>query len=339
MNPDQSRHPAIAVIIPAYNEEKTIAKTIAAFARQLPDAQLVIINNNSADNTVASAQAALAASGGRGVILHEPRQGKAMAMRTAFHAIHADFYVMVDADNTYPAEAVHELLQPALSEGVDMVVGDRHSSGAYSRQNKRKFHGFGNSLVTRIINLLFHSRLRDIMSGYRVLSRTFVKFFPILSSGFEIETEMTLHALDKRFLIREIPITYIEREQGSVSKLNTFSDGARILRTILRVCKDFRPLFFFGTLATLAFGGGVLAGLPVIIEFIRTRLIFHIPLTILATGLMIFALLFLTIGLILDTVAKFQRFNYELKILSATRYPAGNGDSAHEMAAPAQTDR
>ena len=306
---------SIALVIPAYNEELTIGDTIDSFLKQIPSATLVVVDNNSTDKTAQIAGAKILAVNNKGRVIREPRQGKAMALRKAFSEIVADFYVVVDADDTYPAEAVHEMISRCL-DGADMVVGDRHSSGAYRDTNRRLFHGFGNGLVTWIINTLFRSRLRDIMSGYRVLSRKFVKNFPIMSSGFEIETEMTLHALDKRFMVEEIPVNYRVRGSENPSKLNTFSDGFRVLKAIFWIFKDFRPLIFFLSCALLFFIGGVASGFPVIAEFIVTRKILHIPLAILATGLMLFSIIFLTIGIVLDTVAEFQRFNYELKLLS-----------------------
>ena len=305
----------IALIIPAYNEEATVGDTIEGFFRQIPDLHIVVVDNNSSDRTSEKVRAKFKDLGCQGTLLFEKRQGKGMAVRKAFSEIDADYYIMVDADSTYPPEDVKRLLGFALEGGHDMVVGDRHSAGSYREQNKRRFHNFGNGLVTKIINLLFNNTLSDILSGYRIFSRKFVKNYPILSSGFEIETEMTLHGLDKRFSILEVPIQYFDRPEGSVSKLNTFRDGIRILRTICWIFKDYKPLLFFGTLALLFFLIGFFVGLPVIIEYIQSRYIYRVPSAVLATGLMIFALLFFAVGLILDTVEKFQRFNYELQLL------------------------
>lgn len=307
----------IVLVIPAYNEEDTVAATIEGFARQLPEALIVVVDNNSKDRTSEFAKATIRELNCPGKILFERRQGKGWAIRKAFTEIDADYYVMVDADTTYVAGDVHKLLKSAIEGGYDMVIGDRHSSGAYRNQNKRRFHNFGNILITRVINVLFKNKLVDILSGYRVFSRKFVRNYPILATGFEIETEMTLHALDKGFNIVEIPISYYERPKGSVSKLNTFSDGVRILRTILWIFKDYRPLIFFGTLAALSFLIGIVAGMPVIIEYIKYRYIYRVPSAILATGLVLSSLLFFAIGLILDTVEKFQRFNYELQLLKS----------------------
>jgi hypothetical protein len=222
---------------------------------------------------------------------------------------------MIDADATYPAHELHRLLKLAMDDGYEMIIGDRHSGGDYEKVMDRKFHNFGNKLVSWLINTLFRSNVRDIMSGFRVFSRKFVKSYPILCDGFEIETEMTIHALDKRFKIIEIPISFVNRPEGSESKLNTYSDGIKIIRTIFLIFKDYYPLKFFGIFSFFTFSFAILAGLPVIHEFISTGLVLHIPLAILATGLMIFSLIFLTIGLILDTVVKNHKFNYELSLL------------------------
>lgn len=305
----------IAIIIPAYNEELTIADTVRGFFSQIPEALIVVVDNNSKDRTSEISRAVFQELKCRGVLLFEKRQGKGMAVRKAFREIDAQWYVMVDADTTYPAEAVRDLLKIAVENKYDMVVGDRLSGGAYKQQNKRRFHGFGNNLITTIINLLFRNDLKDILSGYRVFSRLFVKNYPILATGFEIETEMTLHALDKRFSITEVPINYYERPEGSVSKLNTFGDGIRIMKTIMWIFKDYKPLHFFGTCALLSFVAGIVISIPVIYEYIEFRYIYRIPSAVLSTGFMIVAMLFFAIGLILDTVEKFQRFNYELNLL------------------------
>jgi len=305
----------VAIIIPAYNEELTIAETVKGFFKQIPEARIVVIDNNSRDRTSEIARAVFHELQCRGTLLFEKRQGKGMAVRKAFNEIEAAWYVMVDADTTYPADAVNDLLEIAVRQGYDMVVGDRHSGGAYKQQNKRLFHNFGNNLITTVINMLFRNNLSDILSGYRVFSRRFVKNYPILATGFEIETEMTLHALDKRFAITEVPIEYYERPEGSVSKLNTVGDGIRILKTIMWIFKDYKPLYFFGACALFSFLGGVATGVPVIYEYIEFRYVYRIPSAVLSTGFMIVSMLFFAIGLILDTVEKFQRFNYELQLL------------------------
>lgn len=305
----------VAIIIPAYNEELTIADTIRGFFRQIPEARIVVVDNNSKDRTSEITRTVFQELQCRGTLLFEKRQGKGMAVRKAFSEIDASWYIMVDADTTYPADAANDLLGIAVQNEYDMVVGDRRSGGAYKQQNKRLFHNFGNNLITTVINMLFRNNLSDILSGYRVFSRKFVKNYPILATGFEIETEMTLHALDKRFSIAEVPIAYYERPEGSVSKLNTFGDGIRILKTIMWIFKDYKPLYFFGACALLSFVAGMGFGIPVIYEYIEFRYVYRIPSAVLSTGFMIVAMLFFAIGLILDTVEKFQRFNYELQLL------------------------
>ncbi|MFA5160813.1 MAG: glycosyltransferase family 2 protein [Elusimicrobiales bacterium] len=305
-----------AIIIPAYNEAATIGDTLAQFRAEFAEARIVVVDNNSSDGTGELARGALARLGGDGVVMSEPRQGKANAVRRAFREIDADIFILVDADMTYPAREVKKLLGPVLNGSADMAVGDRLSGGHYGRENKRPFHNFGNALVGFLVNRLFGAKLRDIMSGARVFSRTFVKNYPILCSGFEIETEMTLHALDKRFAIVEIPIEYKDRPAGSFSKLNTFSDGARVIKTIFSILKNYRPFLFFSGCAAVFSVLGLVAGLPPIIEFMRFHYVYKVPLAILATGLMIFSLLCFSVGLILDTIAKIHRHDYELKLLN-----------------------
>lgn len=226
----------IALMIPAWNEELTIEKVVKEFSDQIEDMDIFVYDNNSTDQTALRARYAGA------TVRREFRQGKGNVVRTMFRDIEADIYVMVDGDDTYPADAVAELIRPIANGEADMVVGDRLSSGLYSHENKRRFHDFGNLLVRRLINLLFSTRLTDVMSGYRAFSRPFVKTIPVSSGGFEIETELTLHALDKKFPIKEVPIKYRDRPEGSVSKLSTFKDGYNVLVTILRIFKDYKPM-------------------------------------------------------------------------------------------------
>ncbi|GLG00858.1 glycosyl transferase [Alicyclobacillus hesperidum subsp. aegles] len=296
----------IAVLIPCYNEELTIGKVIADFRRELPDADIYVYDNNSRDRTADIARAAGA------IVRREVRQGKGNVVRSMFRDIDADIYVMIDGDDTYPAEFVHDLIQPVAAGEADMSIGDRHSDGSYSSENKRPFHNFGNQFVKALINRLFRSQLRDIMTGYRVFNRRFAKTMPIQSEGFEIETEMTLHALDKRFRIIEIPIRYRDRPPGSESKLNTVSDGIRVLKTVFWIFKDYKPLAFFGTVALLFFIAGLAVGIPVITEFFASGRIAKMPSAILAVGLMVLATNSLTCGFILDTIVRNHRDNYEL---------------------------
>jgi glycosyltransferase involved in cell wall biosynthesis len=308
--------PRIAVILPAYNEELTIEATIESFAHELPEALIVVVNNNSTDRTAEIATATIRRLGCNGEVIHERCQGKGNAMRRAFMEIEADIYVLSDADMTYPAEQARELMRPVLLNEADMVVGDRHSSGGYSRENKRALHGLGNRLVQRMINSLFRSKLVDIMSGYRVMNRRFVKNYPILVDGFQVETDLTLHALDKRFRIVEVPVAYKDRPSGSFSKLNTLSDGMRVVWTIFRILRHYRPMPFFGSLALAFFLAGLAAGGPVLSDWIRFKYIYHVPLAVLATGCEIVAVVMLAIGLVLDSLVHLQRMAYERELLA-----------------------
>lgn len=306
----------IAVILPAYNEEITIQNVIVEFHRALPEAAIYVINNNSKDRTAELAAATLAKIGCTGGVINEYRQGKGNALRRAFHEIDADIYVLADADLTYPAGRARDLIAPIVEGRADMVVGDRHSGGHYSEQNKRKLHGLGNDLVKNMINLFFRSSLKDIMTGYRVFSRSFVKNYPILVAGFQIETDMTLHALDKRFRIVEIPVEYVDRPVGSFSKLNTLSDGARVIFTILHILRYYRPLAFFGVIASVMMVMGLMASIPVFQDWITHRYIYHVPLAILAAACEIVAVTTLSIGLVLDSITHQEKMNYELRVLS-----------------------
>lgn len=306
----------IAIILPAYNEAKTIGTTLRDFYGAMPTALLCVVDNNSSDDTARiAAETCATLPHCRYRVLTEKRQGKAYAMRRAFMQIEADAYVMCDADSTYNAADLSKLLAPVLADEADMVVGDRHAAGHYLRENKRPLHNFGNNLVKALINRLFSVKLHDILSGYRVFTRTFVKSFPVLTAGFELETEITLHAVDKRFRILEIPITYQDRPAGNFSKLSTFRDGRKVLMALFSILRYNRPLFFFGGIAALlAFGGLGIGSLPVI-EYYRTGLILHIPSAILASGLMVCAVTTAAIALILDSVARMHRHDAELRIM------------------------
>lgn len=306
----------IAVILPAYNEEQTIAATIEDFHSVLPDSAVWVINNRSSDATEQIARDTLSQLGCKGGVINERRPGKGNAVRRAFLDINAAIYILADADMTYPANQVHELIAPVITGEADMVVGDRHSAGHYAVENKRALHGFGNRLVRDLVNKLFNANLVDIMSGYRAFNRHFVKSYPILVEGFEIETDMTLHALDKRFRIVEIPVEYRDRPIGSFSKLNTLRDGARVLTVIGNILRYYRPLIFFGGASILFFLLGLAAGIPVIDEWIRDRFIHHIPLAILATGLEIVAIVLAAISLILDSIMCQDKRNFERELLN-----------------------
>ena len=299
----------IAVMIPCYNEEITIEKVIKDFRKELPDADIYVYDNNSTDKTVEIA------TKNNAIIRKEYNQGKGNVIRRMFREIDADIYVMVDGDDTYPAEMVHELIKPIEEQKADMVIGDRLSNGTYKKENKRKFHSLGNSMVRGSINKLFGTNLRDIMTGYRAFNKIFVKNIPVLSSKFEIETEMTLHALDKKFIIKEIPIVYRDRPEGSTSKLNTVKDGMKVLKTILSMYKDYKPRKFFFALAILLFILGLIPGIPVIVEFAKTHFITKVPSAILATGFMLMATVAFQCGIILDTIVKANKQKYELNLI------------------------
>ena len=313
----------VAVILPAYNEEQTIADTINDFYRVLPDAAIWVINNRSHDATESLARDTIYHLGCRGGVINEHKPGKGNAVRRAFLEIQADIYLIADADLTYPAFHAPELITPIINGEADMVIGDRHSGGHYAAENKRPFHGFGNRLVRCLVNFLFKSDLADIMSGYRAFNRSFVKNYPILVEGFEIETDMTLHALDKRFRILEIPIQYRDRPAGSFSKLNTFKDGVRVINTISNILRFYRPLTFFAMAALIFMIAGVAAGVPVFHDWITERYIHHVPMAILATGLEVIAVVLAAIGLILDSTTHENKRNFERDMLK--NRPPGMG--------------
>lgn len=296
----------IAILIPCYNEELTISKVINDFKKVLPDAIIYVYDNNSKDNTFEIAKANGA------VVIKEYRQGKGNVVRTMFRDIDADCYVMVDGDDTYPAEFVHQLIKPIIDKEADMVIGDRLSNGTYEAENKRLFHGFGNSLVKHLIGYLFYNEINDIMTGYRAFNKYFVKTIPVLSHGFEVETEMSIHALDKNFLIKEVPIEYRDRPEGSNSKLNTYKDGLKVIKTIFNLFKDYNPFTFFSFFAVVCLILGLIAGIPVIKEFITTSFITKMPSAILAVGFVLVSFSLISCGLILDTIAKANRKSYEL---------------------------
>lgn len=295
----------IAILIPCYNEAATIEQVVKDFSMQLPQAKIYVCDNNSTDDTYRIALATGA------TVLKEPRQGKGNVVRSLFKEIHADIYILVDGDDTYPADNVHKLIEPIINKEADIILGDRISNGNYSKENKRAFHGFGNSLVKRLINLLFRSNLSDIMTGYRAFNRNFVKTFPVLSKGFEIETEMTIFSLHNNYKIKEVPIHYRDRPEGSVSKLNTYTDGFKVLKIVFTLFKDYKPLTFFGFLGSIICLSGLLIGIPAVIEFIESGYIWRVPSTILAASLEVIALLMFTCGIILDTTVKHQKMLHE----------------------------
>lgn len=296
---------SIAVLIPCYNESTTIAKVVADFRRELPLANIYVYDNNSSDGTADIARQAGA------IVRKEPRQGKGNVLRTMFREINADCYLLVDGDDTYPAEYAQRLCDQVLNYNMDMVVGDRLSA-TYFTENKRAFHNIGNRLVRSSVNFFFKGHVQDIMSGYRAFSPGFVKSFPVLSTGFEIETEMTIHALDKNMSISEIPVQYRDRPQGSESKLNTVSDGMKVLFTIFKLYKNYRPLPFFTMIALLLSLCTVIIAGPILYEFFTTGYTEHVAKLTLSGFIMLAGMLSLGCGLILDTVMKKAKQDFEI---------------------------
>ena len=298
-----------AVLVPCYNEAVTVGKVVDDFHRVLPGATVYVYDNNSSDDT-----ADIARQHGA-VVRKEPRQGKGNVVRQMMRDIDADYYIMVDGDDTYPAEAAPDLLAPLIADEADHVVGDRLSNGTYGEENARAFHGFGNNLVRWLIKRLYGFEFNDVMTGYRAYNYVFAKSFPVLSPGFEIETELSIHAVDKRWRIAQVPIVYRNRPEGSVSKLNTFSDGAKVLGMIMSLAKDYRPLPFFNILALISLVIGLCLGIPVIAEFNATGLVPRLPTAVLAAVLCGLAVLLCVSGLILDTVVKGNRRQWELDVM------------------------
>ena len=298
----------IAVLIPCYNEAVTIRQVVQDYRRVLPEAVIYVYDNNSTDDT-----AAIAADAGA-VVRHEYQQGKGNVIRRMFREIDAKCYLMVDGDNTYPAEYAPEMARLVLEKQADMVVGDRLSA-TYFTENKRPFHNFGNRLVRWSINALFGSSIRDIMTGYRAFSYQFVKSFPVLSKGFEIETEMSIHAIDKNMRLETVVIQYRDRPEGSESKLNTYSDGFKVLRTIARLYRNYKPLAFFGLLALLLAVIGAILFIPVLLEYFRTGLVARFPTLIVSGFVAIAAILSLFSGLILQTMVHKNRQDFEMQLI------------------------
>ena len=296
-----------AVLIPCYNEAMTIEKVVADFRRELPDATIYVYDNNSTDSTAEIARRAGA------TVKREYRQGKGNVVRSMLRDIDADCYLMVDGDDTYPAESAREMCR-LVEDGADMVIGDRLSS-TYFTENKRPFHNEGNRLVRFLINRIFHSDIHDIMTGYRALSRTFAKNFPIISRNFEIETEMTIHALDKNFLIRELKIDYRDRQEGSHSKLNTYLDGMKVVATVFMMFRDYRPLKFFSPVSALLLLLAILMFIPVFIEYMQTGLVPRFPTLIVSGFIGIASLLTFFCGVVLEVMTKKHRQLYELMLL------------------------
>jgi glycosyltransferase involved in cell wall biosynthesis len=303
-----------AIILPAFNEELTIYSTIESFHTAMPSARIYVVNNNSCDKTAIIAMRAIQELNINGAILHEPRQGKGNALRRALLEVDADIYVMADADMTYPAEQIDELISPIIGGHADMVCGDRISDGSYFIVNTRTFHNFGNILIRTLINAFSNGKVSDIMTGYRAFNRIFAQSYPILAEGFQIETDMTIFALQNKFRIVEVPIRYINRPQGSFSKLNTVRDGLRVLHTIFNFLRHDKPFVFFSAVALCTGCLGLLAGLPVLLEFTECGFIRHIPLAVLASALEIAAITIFGVGLTLDSVAHLRDIDNERAI-------------------------
>lgn len=295
----------IAILIPCYNESQTIEKVVKDYKKELPEAKVYVYDNNSTDGTDKIAKAAGA------TVRYEYRQGKGNVIRSMFRDIDAECYLMIDGDDTYSANHAREMCDLVLNKKADMVIGDRLSS-TYFTENKRLFHNFGNKLVRRLINQLFESNVKDVMTGYRAFSYLFVKSFPVLSKGFEIETEMTIHALDKNFNIVELPILYRDRPKGSESKLNTVRDGIKVLKTIGNLFRDYKPLIFFSLVSIILILIFAILFIPILIEYLHTGLVLRFPTLIVAIGIGIFAILMWCCGVILEVIAKKHKQLYEL---------------------------
>ena len=295
----------IAVLIPCYNEAKTIEKVVKEYKQALPEADVYVYDNNSKDGTDEIARKAGA------IVRYEYRQGKGNVIRTMFREINADCYLMIDGDDTYPSENAREMCDLILSGKADMVIGDRLSS-TYFTENKRPFHNFGNRIVRFLINKLFKNNVKDIMTGYRAFSYEFVKGFPVLSKGFEIETEMTIHAVDKNYKLKEMPVTYRDRPEGSVSKLNTYSDGIKVLKTIATLFREYKPFLFFSLISTILLILGMILVVPVLISYFKTGLVMRFPTLIVSCILFVMAGLLWCCGIILEVIAKKNKQLYEL---------------------------
>lgn len=297
----------VAVLIPCYNESRTIEKVVTDYKKALPEAVIYVYDNNSTDGTDEIAGRAGA------VVRYEYQQGKGNVIRTMFREIDAQCYLMVDGDDTYPAECAKALVDKVLHHGADMVVGDRLSS-TYFTENKRPFHNFGNSIVRKSINVLFKSDIKDIMTGYRAFSYQFAKSFPVLSKGFEIETEMTIHAIDKNMQIENVVIEYRDRPEGSESKLNTYSDGFKVLRTIMRLFRNYKPLAFFGSLAAVLMVAAIAFFIPILKEYFQTGLVPKFPTLFVCCFVALAAVQSFFSGMILSSIVQKNRQDFEYQL-------------------------
>ena len=307
----------IAVLIPCYNESKTVEKVVKDFKQALPEATIYVYDNNSTDNTAELAEKAGA------IVRHEYQQGKGNVIRRMFREIDAECYIMTDGDDTYPAEYAREMTNKVLQRNVDMVVGDRLSS-TYFEENKRPFHNMGNSIVRKSINFLFKSEIKDIMTGYRAFSYQFVKSFPILSKGFEIETEMSIHAIDKNMSIENVIIEYRDRPDGSESKLNTYSDGLKVLFTIFRLYRNYKPINFFSIIALLLTLISATFFVPILITYTKTGLVPNFPTLIVCGFIVMAALMSLFTGIILQTLRQKDRQDFEMSLIHISEFQKSN---------------
>ncbi len=298
----------IAVLIPCYNEEKTVEKVVKDARAALPEATIYVYDNNSSDRTVELAKAAGA------VVRHEYMQGKGNVIRRMFREIDAQCYIMVDGDDTYPMEYAPQMVEKVLSHNADMVVGDRLST-TYFTENKRPFHNLGNTVVRKSINTLFKSDIKDIMTGYRAFSYSFVKTFPVMSKGFEIETEMTIHAVNNNMQVENVLIEYRDRPEGSVSKLNTYSDGMKVLFTIARLFREYKPFKFFSLLASVLVLLAVGFFIPVLLEWFNTGLVAKFPTLIVCGFVAMAAVQSFFAGLILNNISQRDRKDFELELI------------------------
>jgi len=305
---------SVALIIPAFNEAQTIESVIRAFDALNEDFAIWVVDNNSGDETFELANSALKRSSRAGGVIREARPGKGSAIRRALFEVDAEIYVICDADMTYPAEKFPDLLAPIISGTADMVVGDRHALGDYLIQNKRPFHNMGNKVVTFLVNFFFRSGLKDIMSGYRAFNSRIASHYPALVDGFEIETDLTLFALDKKFRILEISIPYQDRPLGSLSKLRTVRDGYKVLSQIFKIIRFYRPLQFFGFFSALLITLGLVFGSVPVLEYVRTSIVTHVPLTILAIGTTLTGMVLFAIALILDALTKNSQESFQIGI-------------------------
>lgn len=325
-----------AVLIPCYNEAKSIRTVVEDFRKHLPDADIYVYDNNSTDGTDDIAISAGA------IVRYEARQGKGNVIRTMFREVDADCYIMADGDNTYPASFAPELMKYVIQGRADMVIGDRLSS-SYFTENKRPFHSFGNRLVRSLVNHIFHARINDIMTGARAFSRDFVKSFAVSSKGFEIETEMTIFALENNFKIMEIPIEYRDRDADNPSKLSTYSDGYKVLKTIFRLLRDDKPAVFFGSIGALTIIVGVMLFIPIVVEFMQTGKVPKYPTLIVITGLWAIGTISIFSGVILSTIntrakQEFERY-MNLMYICEGREVSGSDTKSEKKHSERESDR